>query len=85
MGNVRVAYTITVNSVGGKEFSLNKDRTLYEQDESNPDTLRDILERDFPEKEKMALQHELGEEIASLAIKINKVTVLQSAGDDDQM
>ncbi len=85
MGNVRVAYTITVKSVDGKEMSFDKERTLYEQDSVNPEYLRDILEREFREKEKAALQHELGNEITSLAFKVTKVTKLKSAGDDDQM
>ena len=49
MVNVRVAYTITVKAVDGKELSFDKERTLYEQDSINPENLRNILEREFRE------------------------------------
>jgi hypothetical protein len=89
MGNVHVAYTITVKAVDGKELSFNKERTLYEQDTVNPEKLQDFLEREFRETEQTAfltaLQSQLGVEITGISFKATKVTELQSAGDDDQM
>jgi hypothetical protein len=85
MGNVRVAYTITVKAVDGNEMTFDKERTLYEQDSINPENLRGILERDFREMDKTALQHELEKEITDITMKVVNVTELQSAGDDDQM
>ncbi len=85
MGNVRVTYILMAKTVEGKELSINKERTLFEQNSVNPEDLRAILERDFREKEKSDLQQQLGNEIRSLAFKVAKITELQSAGDDDQM
>ena len=85
MGNVHVAYTVTVRVSDGKELSFDKERTLYEQDSVEPENLLDFLERNFTETEKTALQHQLASEITSLAFKVTKVTELKSAGDDDQM
>jgi hypothetical protein len=85
MGNVRVAYTITVKAVDGKELSFDKERTLYEQNAVKPENLQDILERDFRATEQTSLQHQLGKKITNLTFKVTKVTELQSAGDDDQM
>ena len=85
MRNVRVAYTITVTSADGKELSIDKERTLYEQESVNPENLRDILQREFREMDKTALQHQFEKDITDMTFKVVNVTELQSAGDDDQM
>ena len=85
MANVRVAYTITVKTVDGKEWSFDKERTLYEQDSTNPENLRNILEREFRKIDKIALQRQLEQEITDMTFKVVNVIELQSAGDDDQM
>ena len=85
MGNVRVAYTITVKAGDGNKMSFDRERTLYEQESVNPDKLQDILEREIGEMEKTALQHLIEKEITDMTFKVVNVTELQSAGDDDQM
>ena len=89
MGNVHVAYTITVKAENGKELSFDKERTLYEQDTVNPETLQDVLKRNFRETEQpqflTAVHHQLGNAIADITFRVTKITELKSAGDDDQM
>lgn len=89
MGNILVAYTITVKGADGKEWSFDKERILHDRDAANPETLQVLLAREFRESEQAsflaALQSQLGIDITSATFKVIKVTELKSAGDDDQM
>ena len=89
MANVHVEYTITVKVADGEELSFNKERVLTEQDESQTEQIQNIVERDFRDTEETpfltALKNKHQKEIISATLQITNITVLKSAGDDDQM
>ena len=89
MATICVDYTITVQSSDGHTLSFQKEQILTAQDPSNLEDLQKTLEREFQETEQHAFLTELknqhGKEFTPVGFAITKTTILQPAGDDDQM
>jgi hypothetical protein len=78
---VRVEYIVALTGEDGKTELVNKERILSELDSTDPEHIRQVLEKELQATEKGSSE----KSIAVSSLVVTNITELKPTGDDDQM